>query len=416
MTSHRLHVVTCCCWFLACTANAAHDWPQWGGPARNFKVGGPRLAQTWPPGGPPCLWDRPLGDGYAGIASVGNRLYTMYRNAGREYIVALDANSGKTIWQHHYPAPFLPKTDLQPGPGPHATPLVAGDRLCTAGVTGIVHCLDLATGAVIWQRNLVQDFAGTVLFRGYSCNPLRYGDSVILTVGGQGQGVVALTLSQGNVKWKSQNFDISHASPIVIQFRGQAQLVVLASRCIVGMNPDNGLLLWSHEHPMTGGHIASMPVWGTGDRLFFSFAYGGGSYCLQLADKNGTTTTTQLWQNKRMKIHHSNAISTQGYLYASSGDFGPKLFSALNLITGKLTWQQRTLGRCSLVYRDGNYLILQEDGQLTLATLTPESLKIHAQAQLFQERAWTPPTLAGTRLYVRNRSRIMAYELPAVAP
>ena len=108
--------------------------------------------------------------------------------------------------------------------------------------------------------------------------------------------------------------------------------------------------------------------------------------------------------------------SIQGYLYASSGDFGPKLFSALNLTTGKLTWQQRTLGRCSLVYRDGNYLILQEDGQLTLATLTPESLKIHAQAQLFQERAWTPPTLAGTRLYVRNRSRIMAYELPAAEP
>ena len=416
MTPHRLYLVTCCCWFLACTANAAHDWPQWGGPARNFKVRGPRLAQTWPPGGPACLWNRPLGDGYAGIASVDNRLYTMYRSAGREYIVALDANSGETIWQHHYPAPFLPKTDLQPGPGPHATPLVAGDRLCTAGVTGIVHCLDLATGAVIWQRNLVQDFAGTVLFRGYSCNPLRYGDSVILTVGGEGQGVVALTLSQGNVKWKSQNFDISHASPLVIQFHGQAQLVVLASRCIVGMNPDNGLLLWSHEHPMTGGHIASMPVWGTGDRLFFSFAYGGGSYCLQLAEENGTTTTRPLWQNKRMKIHHSNAISNQGYLYAASGDFGPKLFSAINLTTGKLTWQQRTLGRCSLVYRDGNYLILQEDGQLTLATLTPESLKIHAQSQLFEERAWTPPTLAGTRLYVRNRSRIMAYELPAAEP
>ena len=163
---------------------------------------------------------------------------------------------------------------------------------------------------------------------------------------------------------------------------------------------------------MTGGHIASMPVWGTGHRLFFSFAYGGGSYCLQLADENGSTTATPLWQNKRMKTHHSNAISTQGYLYASSGDFGPKLFSALNLATGELSWQQRILGRCSLVYRDGSYLILQEDGQLALATLTPESLKIRAQVQLFQERAWTPPTLAGNRLYIRNRSRIMAYQLP----
>ena len=163
---------------------------------------------------------------------------------------------------------------------------------------------------------------------------------------------------------------------------------------------------------MMGGHIASMPVWGTGDRLFFSFAYGGGSYCLQLAEEKGAITATPLWQNKRMRIHHSNAISNHGYLYASSGDFGPKLFSALNLATGKLAWQQRTLGRCSLVYRDGRYLILQEDGQLSLATLTPQTLKIHAQAQLFQERAWTPPTLAGNRLYIRNRSRIMAYELP----
>ena len=416
MTVCRLHVATCWCWLLAFTVGVANDWPQWGGPTRNFKVSGPQLAQTWPSGGPPRLWNRPLGDGYAGIASVGNRLYTMYRSAGREYIVAINANSGDTVWQHDYPAPFLPKTDLQPGPGPHATPLVVGDRLCAVGVTGIVHCLDLATGAVIWQRNLVQDFAGTVLFRGYSCNPLHYGDSVILTVGGQGQGVVALTLSRGRVKWKSQDFDISHASPLVISFRGQDQLVVLASLCVVGLDPDNGVLLWSHNHPMTGGHIASMPVWGTGDRLFFSFAYGGGSYCLQLADKNGSTTATPLWQNKRMKIHHSNAISSHGHLYASSGDFGPKLFSAIDLTTGKLTWQQRTLGRCSLIYRDGSYLILQEDGQLALATLTPKSLMIHAKAQLFQERAWTPPTLTGTRLYIRNRSHIMAYELPTRDP
>ena len=415
MQTCRYWIFACCSWLLSSAVVGADGWPQWGGPDRNFEVVGPPLRERWAEGGPARMWTRPLGDGYAGIAYSDGRLYTMYRSDERESIVALDALTGRTVWQRDYPAPFLPDTDLQPGPGPHATPLVIGDRLCTAGVTGIVHCLELQTGEVIWRRNLVDDFAGTILFRGYSCNPLGYANSVILTVGGEGQGIVSLTLAEGTVKWKSQDFEISHASPLVIRFQDRDQLVVLASRCIVGVDPHDGTLLWTHDHPTTGGYIASMPVWARGDRLFFSFAYGGGSRCLQLTGKNGATTVTEMWHNKRMRIHHSNAIARGDYVYASSGDFGPKLFSAIQLSTGKLAWQQRLLGRSSLVKVNDKFVILREDGQLSLATLSPQSVLVHARAQLFQERAWTPPTVVGNRLYIRNRTAIMAYDLPVRA-
>jgi hypothetical protein len=85
-------------------APADGSWLQWGGPGRNFVVNSPPLADSWPEGGPPRLWDRSLGEGHSAILVEGNRLYTMYRYAGwlsmlrrsqSEIIAALDATTAR---------------------------------------------------------------------------------------------------------------------------------------------------------------------------------------------------------------------------------------------------------------------------------------------------------------------------------
>ena len=162
------------------------DWPQLGGPRRNFKVESNGLANSWPESGLRRLWMRPLGDGYSGIAVVKGRLYTMYRKDDHESVVALDAATGQTSWEHRYPAPFLPNSDLEPGPGPHATPLVVDGHVVAVGVTGILHCLDSSSGRMVWSHNLITEFDGTVLYRGYSSSPIAYQDSVNVPVGGMG--------------------------------------------------------------------------------------------------------------------------------------------------------------------------------------------------------------------------------------
>ena len=138
-------------------------WPQWGGPNRDFKVASPALADSWPPEGPPKLWSRSLGDGYSAIVADQGVLYTMYHRsasdgAPQEAVIAVDADSGKTKWEHHYDSPFPSEFKTDYGPGPNATPLIVGSRLFTVGSIAKFHAFDLETGNVLWSCDLYHEF------------------------------------------------------------------------------------------------------------------------------------------------------------------------------------------------------------------------------------------------------------------
>jgi outer membrane protein assembly factor BamB len=182
------------------------SWPQWGGPTRDFKVTSGALAAAWPAGGPRTGWQRPLGEGYSAIAVADGRLITLYREGDRELVVALDAASGRTVWQHAYPAPWLPNMDRERAPGPQATPLVAAGRVYAIGMTAKMHCLDLATGRVLWSLDLWKDFGGTFIDTGYASSPLAFRDTVIVMVGGKGHALMAFDQATGTVAWQQQDF------------------------------------------------------------------------------------------------------------------------------------------------------------------------------------------------------------------
>src|ERR1700694_5298557 len=78
---------------------AGPEWGQWAGPNRNFQVAGRHIAETWPQSGPGVVWKRPLPYGSSSVVVDGNRLYTMYRDGDNEVVVALDAATGRTLWE-----------------------------------------------------------------------------------------------------------------------------------------------------------------------------------------------------------------------------------------------------------------------------------------------------------------------------
>src|SRR5262245_43178276 len=127
------------------------DWAQWGGPQRNFTSETKGLASSWPAGGPRRVWQRELGEGYSAIAAERGMLFTMYRKGENEIVIALDAATGKTVWEYSYAASFSPQYDMSNGPGPHATPLVTGNFVFTSGATGKLHCLEKKSGKVLWS-------------------------------------------------------------------------------------------------------------------------------------------------------------------------------------------------------------------------------------------------------------------------
>jgi outer membrane protein assembly factor BamB len=393
----------------------ATDWAQWGGPHRDFKSDAKGLAASWPATGPRRLWQRELGEGYSAIAAERGVLYTMYRKGDNEVAIALDASTGKTIWEYSYAAPFSPEYDMSNGPGPHATPLVTGNFVFTSGATGKLHCLDKKTGKLLWSHDLINEFHGTLRVNGYSCSPIAYKDKVVMLVGGQASSLVAFNQNDGSVAWKKHDFKNSTSSPILINVDGQDQLVAFMFAEVVGVDPNNGNLLWSHAHPVDFGLNTSMPVWGPDNLLFISSGYDGGSRVLKLSRAGDKTTVEELWTSRLMRVHFSNAIRVGDFICGSSGDFGPAPFTAIDVKTGKVLWRNRSFPRASFLFADGRFIILDEDGELMLATATAEGLTVVSKVALLSNKSWTVPSLSGTRLYLRDRKNIMALELGAEA-
>ena len=180
---------------------------------------------------------------------------------------------------------------------------------------------------------------------------------------------------------------------------------------IVGVDPNNGDLLWSTPHPTESGVNVSMPVWGDDNLLFCSSGYDGGSRVLKLTRNGNRTVVEAVWVSRLMRIHFGNAIRVGDYVYGSSGDFGPSPFTAIDVKTGRVVWRNRALARATAVLVDGRFILLDEDGNLALATPTSEGLTIHSKVALLNNSAWTVPTLAGTTLYLRDRKNVLALDL-----
>ena len=404
---------------LMCLA-AQVGWPQWGGPNRDFTTTSKALAPTWPAGGPRKIWTRSLGEGHSAIAVDGGRLYTMYRPLGmlsmvrrsqEEVVAALDAATGKTIWEHRYPSP-TGDLDYSEGAGPHATPLVTTDRVFAVGSRKELIALNKADGKVAWSHDMHKEYGAEYDDRGFACSPLLYSDTVIVSMGGAGQTVAAFNQRTGALAWKSGSFESSPSSPIVIDVDGQKQLLYFAGDRIAGLNPSTGQVLWTHPHKTDWGLNISTPLWSPSDHLLFaSSAYGTGSRVIELHQSGGKTTVAEKWFNPRMRIHIGTAIRVGGIVVGSSGDFGPAFLTAVDVATGRILWQDRTFARAQLLYADGKLVVLDEDGTLGLATASPSGLQVLTKASVLENRAWTPPSLVGTRLYVRDRKNAIAFEL-----
>jgi len=405
---------------MPCAASAqTKAWPQFGGPTRDFKLSGTGIAKSWPSSGPKTLWARELGDGYSSIVSDGKVLITMYRpvkgivapKPELEVVIALDSETGKTLWEHRYAAPFDPKMHLNEGPGPHSTPLIAFDLVYSVGATGKMFALDVKTGHIVWSHDLWSELSGQMMGRGYSPSPLLYKDTIIVPLGGKGQALAAFAPKDGKLLWKGGDADLSPASPMLIDVDGEDQLVLFNASGVSGHDPSNGRVLWRHPHKTDWGLNISTPVWGPDKRLFLSSAYGTGSRVLELTRADGKTTLKEVGYAGKLQLHFGNGIRVGDVIYGSSSNFGPAFVTAFDVKNGNILWQERGFSRASFLLADDRFIILDEDGTLALAEATPTGLKIHGKASVLTNRAWTAPTLVGKRLYVRDRKSIKALDL-----
>jgi outer membrane protein assembly factor BamB len=331
-------------------------------------------------------------------------------------VVALDAKTGATIWEHTYPA-RTGFEDFSFGPGPHATPLVVGDRVFTIGTTQQLFAFEKRTGKVLWSHDFVKEFRSPELLlrpnvkTGYGCSPIAFADTIICSVGGPGQSVMAFRQSDGAVAWKSGDFLTAAAAPILITMGGRPQVVFLGGGAVSGLDPATGAMLWSHPHDPGNDLNCTTPLFGADNVLFLSSAYQAGSRALRLAEAAEGTEVTELWFTNRVRFMFLSAIRVGDFVYGTTGDFGPAFLTALNIKTGESAWQVRGFARASLLYADGKMIVMNEDGDLAIARLAPTGAEILSRAKIFDTVTWTAPTLVGTTLYARDREKIVALDL-----
>jgi len=182
---------------------------------------------------------------------------------------------------------------------------------------------------------------------------------------------------------------------------------------LVGVDPDDGALLWRYPHANEWHHNISVPEV-DGDRIFLSSPVAGARGLRLVRDGDGEgeeIRVEEVWSTRRVQLYHATSVRVGDWVYGSSGTASPAFLTAVDLRTGEIGWRRRGLGKANCVEADGKLVILDENGVLYLATATPEELVVHSRTQLLERVAWTVPTIVGKTLYARNEGRILAVDL-----
>ncbi len=387
-------------------AQAGEKWPQWGGLERNFTVQSRSLSRSWGDSGPPQLWSRPLGGGFASVVSDGRRLYVTYRDEDDEVVAALNRKNGKTRWEHRSPVPIpkSPALSTEYGEGPNGTPLLEDGKLVTLGFTGLVRCLDAKKGSLLWSHDLEKEFEVKLPYFGHATSPLAVGNQVIVVAG----GLFAFDLDTGEVAWQNREFEGSYGSPMLVTVDDRQQIVTPVSGHLAGFDAETGKTLWSEEHKNQWGTILTTPIIDDAGRVFISAAQAGS----MLVDPGGSSETRRIWSDEKTQVNHSNAVRSGNWVFASVGE-SASFMTATSLKDGKQAWKTRGFGQSNLVRVGDEFLLLDFEGELALIDLGPKGMKVIARASINDKPTWTPPTLIGTTLYVRDESRVFALDLSA---
>jgi outer membrane protein assembly factor BamB len=386
---------------------APDDWPQWRGPNRDGISAERGLLKSWPAGGPPLAWRATgAGEGYSSFAVANGRLYTLGARGGREYVLAYDVATGKQLWATDHGRRF----GNDRGDGPRGTPTVEGNRVYAYGASGDLSVLDAATGKVIWTLNVLQKFGGSNITWGLSESPLVLADRILVNAGGRDASIVALRKTDGSELWRSQSDQAGYSSAVLQPLGGLRQAVFFTGQRALGVDVENGRLLWSYGQVSNRTANIATPIV-KGNRVFLSSDYGTGAALLEMTTGEGGVRAREVYFTKEMRNHHASSVLVGDYLYG----FSSAILTAMQFDTGKVAWRDRSVGKGSLVFADDRLYLFSENGVVGLAEATPEGYREHGRFTIDTGSlpTWSHPVVSGGRLYIRDQNTIYAYNVKA---
>ncbi len=429
------------------TRKAGVDWPSFLGPNRDSRSPESGIVTKWSRTSPSIVWTRRLGTSYAMPSISRGRLFQFDRVKNEAVLFAMKSETGEPLWRFSYPTDFEDPYGYDNGP--RSSPVVDDDRVYIYGAEGMLHCLRVTDGTLIWMVDTMAQFGVVQNFFGVGSTPVIEGELLIVMVGGSptgsegtpteraignGSGVVAFDKFTGKVKYQLSDELASYASPMVTTIGDRRWCFVFARGGLLGFEPSRGALDFHYpwRAPDVESVNASNPVV-VGDLVFISETYGPGSSLLTV--RPGGYDVVWADESRRrakiMQTHWNTPIHHDGYLYASSGRHTNNAeLRCIELATGNVQWKQPGLGRASLLYVDGHFVCLCEYGELLLIRATHErfdlvaTADLHARppsgaaagvppAPLLEYPCWAAPILSHGLLYVRGKKQLVCLQLIA---
>lgn len=385
------------------------DFPQFLGPERNAMLPGPAIARDWTTEAPKLLWRRGVGAGWAGFAVAGTNAVTLEQHGEEEVVACYHTTRGEPLWRHAYSARY---DNPVGGTGPRTVPLILQNRVYTVGATGVLNCLDLETGELIWSENVLGDSGARVPDWGFSCSPLHHAGKIIVNPGGaNGNSLVAYSAETGERVWSAGEAATSYSSPVVATLGWVEQVLSFNQPAITSHDPDTGAVLWEYPWGKGNPHVA-LPIVVGEDTVMFSSGYGIGAELLRVRrDDDGRWSAEQVWKSIRMKAKFANMVRHGDFVYGL--DDG--ILACIDLKDGSLRWKEGRYGHGQLLLVKDLLLVTAENGQVVLLEANPEAARELGRFRAFDHKQWNPPALAGQLLLVRTDREAACYELPLAA-
>lgn len=385
---------------------APGDWTGFRGPDREGVVRGVTLATDWRTNPPRCLWRQRVGPAWSSVIVIGDRLFTQEQRGENETVVCYNALTGKQLWVHEDAARFWESVS---GAGPRATPTFADGRIYALGGTGILNCLDAATGERCWSRDIRAEAGANLPLWGLSGSPLVVDRRVVVFAGGEAS-LRAYDAESGEPGWTASAGQGSYASPQLATVAGQPQILILSESGLHAFDPATGAKLWEHGLAIPGAPRTLQPHLIGETQLVVGTLAGPGVALIEVSREGATWNVVQRWATTQLKPEFPDFVVHKGFAYG----FDLGLFACLDLSTGKRCWKEGRYGRGQVILlaEPSLLLVITETGEAVLLTANPRQHEELGRFQALDGKTWNHPVLAHGRLYARNAEEMACYELP----
>jgi outer membrane protein assembly factor BamB len=421
-----------CILALAAAPLMADDWPQWRGPDRTGLSKETGLLKEWPKDGTKQVWKiTGLGDGYSTPSVAAGRIYLLGTKDNDEYVICLKEADGSKVWE----AKIGPKNSGRSYPGVRSTPTIDRGHAYAVGSDGILVCVEIEEGKEKWRTAYKKDFGGQHGSWAYAESPLVDGDLVIGTPGSDTAALVAFKRLTGEVVWKASVAGISrkpagenkggkggkggnraprsygvagYSSAQATELGGVKQYVQFIDGGVIGVSAKDGKLLWHYEEPASEGANISTPVIHD-SFVFAASAYGTGGGLAKIVERAGGLKAEPQYFNARLQNHHGGFVLVKDHMYMTTGSL-----LCVDFKTGKIVWDDRSVGKGSVTYADGHLYVRGENGKVALVEANPAKYVEKgqfAQPDRSKQAAWPHPVVANGKLYLRDWDALFCYDV-----